>query len=145
MYTTFDTYPTLESRGVFLDMPRDFDKVWHEGLIFKLKSMEISNNLLKLIKFFKKKFQRVVLNSQTSEWLQVKAGVPQGSILGPLFFLIYINELSNDIVSTVKLFADDISLFAIVHDPKTSAYNLNKDLQKFLNGHISGKCHLIWI
>ena len=145
MYTTFDTYPTLESRGVFLDMPRDFDKVWHEGLIFKLKSMEITNNLLKLIKFFKKKFQRVVLNSQTSEWLQVKAGVPQGSILGPLFFLIYINELSNDIVSTVKLFADDISLFAIVHDPKTSAYNLNKDLQKFLNGHISGKCHLIWI
>ena len=75
-------------------------------------------------------FQRVILNSQTLEWLPVKAGVPQGSILGPLFFLIYINDLSVDITSTVKLFADDTSLFSIVHDPNTSANELNKDLQK---------------
>ena len=108
IYSAFDTYPTLESRGVFLDMSKAFDKVWHEGLIFKLKSMGISDALLELIKsFLTNRFQRVVLNGQTLEWLSVKAGVPQGLILGPLFFLIYINDLSVDITSTVKLFADD--------------------------------------
>ena len=83
----FDAYPTLESCGVFLDMSKAFDKVWQEGLIFKLKSMGISDALLELIKsFLTNRFQRVVLNGQTSEWLPVKAGVPQGSILVHSFF-----------------------------------------------------------
>ena len=60
----------------------------------------------------------------------VKAGVLQGSILGPLFFLIYINDLSENIESTVKPFADDTSLFSVVHDNNTSAEVLNRDLQK---------------
>ena len=76
------------------------------------------------------RFQRVVLNGQTLKWLPVRVGVPQVSILGPLFFLIYINDLSVDITSTVKLFADDASLSSIIHDAKTTAYELNKDLQK---------------
>ena len=131
IYTAFDAYPTLESRGVFLDMSKAFDKVWHEGLIFKLKSVGICDALLDLIgSFLENRFQRVVLNGQASEWLPVKAGVPQGSILEPLFFLIYINDPSIDIISTVKLFADVTSLFSIIHDAKTTAYELNKDLQK---------------
>ena len=82
--------------------------------------MGISNNLSKLIKsFLKNRFQRVVLNDQVSEWLPVKAAVPQGYILGSLFFLIYFNDLSDDIVSTAKLFVDDTSLFSIVHDAMT--------------------------
>ena len=77
----------LESCSVFLVMSKIFDKVWHEGHIFKLKSMGISNTLLKHIKsFLKNRFQRVVLNGQMSEWLLVKGGVLQGSVLDPLFF-----------------------------------------------------------
>ena len=131
LYKAFDAYPTLDTRGVFLDMSKAFDKVWHEGLIYKLKSMRVSDSLLKLIQsFLSNRFQRVLLNGQTLEWLPVKAGEPQGSILGPLFFLIYINDLSENIESTVKLFADDTSLFSVVHNNNTSAEVLNRDLQK---------------
>ena len=70
------------------------------------------------------------MNGQTSKWLPIKAGVPQGYILGPLFFLIYINDLSDDLVSTVKLFVDDTSLFSVVRDSNISGYELNNDMQK---------------
>ena len=93
--------------------------------------MEVSDSLLKLIQnFLTNRFQRVLFNSQTSEWLPVKAVVPQGSILVPLFFLIYINDLSDNIEPTIKPFADDTSLFSVVHDNNTLAEVLNRDLQK---------------
>ena len=131
IYTAFDTYPTIKSHGVFFDMPKAFDKIQYEGMIFKFKSMDFSDTLLDLIgSFLENRFQRVVLSGQISQWLPAKASIPQGSILRPLFFLIYINDLSIDIVSTVKLFGDDTSLFSIIHDAKTTAYELNKDLQK---------------
>ena len=82
--------------------------------------MWVSDTLLKLIQsFLTNRFQRVLLNSQASEWLPVKAGVPQESILGPLFSLIYVNDLSENIESTVKLFPDDTSLFSVVHNSNT--------------------------
>ena len=74
--------------------------------------------------------QRVTHNEKTSNWECIWAGVPQGSILGPLFFLIYINDLATDLKSNVKLFADDTSLFSIVSDPLETANILNKDLDK---------------
>ena len=129
LYKAFDTYPTPETRCVFLGMHKDFDKVWHQGLIFKLKSTGVSDSLLSLIEsFLQNIFQRVPLNGQTSEWLPIKAGVPQGSILGPIFFLMYIIDLPDDLVSTVKLFADDTSLFSVVHDSNISVNELNNDL-----------------
>ena len=62
--------------------------------------------------------QRVVINNSNSQWREIKAGVPHGSILGPLFFIIFINEIVTDIQSTIKLYADDTSLYLIVDDLK---------------------------
>ena len=77
--------------------------------------------------------ERVVLNGQASPWASIEAGVPQGSILEPLLFLIYINDLSDDLSTTAKLFADDTSLFPIVQNVKTSASHFNSDLSKISN------------
>ena len=72
--------------------------------------------------------QRVVLNGQTSDWAEVKAGVPQGSVLGPFLFLIYINDLPEGLKANVKLFTDDTSIFSVVNDVTTSRNELNNDL-----------------
>ena len=77
--------------------------------------------------------QRVVLNGQHSSWDNVTAGVPQGSILGPLLFLIYVNDLPNNLSSNCKLFADDTSLFSVVNNIHTSATTLSQDLNAITN------------
>ena len=88
----------------------------------------VSGNLLDLLSsFFRDRKQRLVLNGQTSEWRSVTTGVPQGSILGSLLFLIYINDLSVDLTSKAKLFADDASLYSMTHDITTSPNELNDD------------------
>ena len=131
IYSAFDCNPSLETRSIFLDISKAFDKVWHEGLIYKCRVMGIDGNLLSLItSFLSNRFQRTTLNGQCSDWRPVLAGVPQGSILGPLFFIIYINDLTDGLLSKAKLFADDTSLFSIVFDSKQSAIELNSDLNK---------------
>ena len=104
-------------KGVFLDISKVFDKVWHEGIIFKLKQNGISGKLLSVLSdFLKDRKQRVTLNGQVSSWTGVHAGVLQGSILGPLLFLVYINNLADGLSSNAKLFADDTSLFLVIQD-----------------------------
>ena len=89
----------------------------------------IFGNLLKLLRdFLYRRKQRVVLNGQNSSWKNVNAGVPQGSIFGPILFLIYINHLSNRITSNRKLFDDDTSLFSVVNDILPSGVILCNDL-----------------
>ena len=90
--------------------------------------MSILEYLLK--SFLNNRFQRVVLNGNCSNWSSVLAGVPQSSNLGPLLFLIYINDLPEGLQFSVKLFADDTSLFSTVYDPNMSADQLDKDLKK---------------
>ena len=105
----------LEVRGVFLDISKAFNKVWHKGFIYKLQQNGISGELLNiLIDSLNNRKQRVVLNRQSCNWVDVKAGVPQGSITGPLLFIIYINDLPEGLITNAKLFADDMSLFAVV-------------------------------
>ena len=129
IFEAFDCNSTLEVRSVFLDISKAFDKVWHKGLLYKLKCMGISGEIYKLFEnYLSGRFQRVVLNGQTSSWRPILAVVPQGSILGPLLFLIYINDLPNELKSNAKLFADDTSLFTIVKDENESANVLNNDL-----------------
>ena len=85
--------------------------MWHDGIIFKLTQSNISGNLLKLLRdFLNERKQQAIYNSQLSTWKKVTAGVPQGSKLGPLLFLIYINDLAEDLSTNAKLFADDTSL-----------------------------------
>ena len=120
-----------ETRAVFLDISKAFDKVWHEGLLFKLKQNGINGKLLSLISdFLTNRHQRVVLNGQESSWEPILSGVPQGSVLGPLLFLVYINDLTDNISSSMRLFADDSSLFLRVRDIQVSHDTLMSDLEK---------------
>ena len=131
VFQAFDSNPSLEVRGVFLDISKAFDRVWHKGLLFKLRCNGIEGNLYNLIdSFLSNRLQRVVLNGQSSDWEKVTAGVPQGSILGPLLFLIYINDISKNLESNVKLFADDTSIFSVVFESNLTSRILNNDLLK---------------
>ena len=122
IYHAFNCNPSLEVRGILLDLSKAVDKVWHQGLLFKVGSFGNRGKLLNLLEeYHSNRFQRVLLNRQESSWLPIKADVPQGSILGPLLFLIYINDLPDALNSIAKLFSDDTSLFSVVQDPNESA------------------------
>ena len=132
IYQPFDD--RLKVREVFLDISKAFDKVWHEGLTYKLKQNGIKGNLLDtLTNFLDDRKQRVVLNGQHSKWAYIEVGVPQVSILGPLPFLIYMNDLSDNLDLNPKLFADDTSPFSVIEDKHSLANKLNQDLSRINN------------
>ena len=129
LHEAFDNPKCLEVRAVFLDISKAFDKVWHKGLLFKLKQNGISGKLLNFLgSYLNNRKQRVILNGFYSEFSSIESGVPQGSVLGPLLFLVYINDLEKNIKSNVKFFADDTMLYSIVKDPVLTASDLNHDL-----------------
>lgn len=120
-----------EVRIVFCDISKAFDRVWHRGLIYKLQRMGIRGVLLKwFINYLEDRYQRVVIKGQKSSLGKINAGVPQGSVLGPLLFLVYINDITNIVNNQIRLFADDTTLFITVDDPHEAAQSMNADLDK---------------
>ena len=153
IYKCFDCNPPADTRRIFLDISKAFDKVWHEGLIFKLKTHRIDGDLLELLmNYLEDRKQRIGMNGQTSSWKNIGWNewinfflkkhfirVPQGSVLGHILFQIYVNDLTNEIKSICKIFANDTSLFSKVKDKNCSTLELNNDRKIISNRAIQWK------
>ena len=114
---------------IYLDFQKAFDKVPHVRLLEKLKGIGVQGKVLDWIaEWLRGRKQRVVINGEASEWEDVLSGVPQGSILGPLLFLIYINDLDIGIMSSILKFADDTKMYGRV-GTKEGVDILRKDLE----------------
>ena len=101
------------TRAMALDISKTFDRVWHAGLLHKLKSYRILGQIFGLISSFVSNRQiRVVLDGKSSQEYPVNAGAPQGSILGPTLFLLYINDLLDDVICDIAIYADDSTLYS---------------------------------
>ena len=115
---------------MFLDFGKASDSVPQKRLLLMLEKLGVSGNVLKWISdFLSDRLQRVVINGQSSEWSEVTSGVPQGSVLGPLLFILYVNDLPDQVNSYCKLFADDAKLYKELQnldDFETMQDDLNK-------------------
>ena len=116
---------------VFCDISKAFDQVWHRGLIHKLEKYGIKGDILMWIKsYLASRKQRVFVNGVLSDELPLNAGVPQGSVLGPLLFLIYINDIADTLLGKTRLYADDTSLSYSSSELAQIEIVLNNDLKK---------------
>ncbi len=114
--------------SIYLDFSKAFDSVPHSRLLQKLENLGIRGQILSWIgAFLQDRRQRVLLKNGTSDWEPVISGVPQGSILGPVLFLLYVNDLPDITQNTAKMFADDTKLYARIQDEQ-DCENLQRDL-----------------
>lgn len=115
---------------LFLDFKKAFDVVPHSLLIEKLEMYNVNSMVVSWIKeYLNLRKQKVVLNGKTSREIDVSSGVPQGSVIGPLLFLIYINDICSGISSQIRLFADDCVLYRVIHNTHDCSV-LQNDLEK---------------
>ena len=121
-------------RVVFGDISKAFDRVWHAGLLTNLSSIGITGQLNNWFSnYLSGRAQRVVLGSEQSDLMPIKAGVPQGSVLGPILFLVYINDIADELECRVSLFADDNILYIFADTVDECANVLNRDLEEMEN------------
>ena len=114
---------------VFCDISKAFDRVWHKGLLFKLRQYGFYGNVISWIQsYLSDRTQKVCLGSTLSIEIHINAGVPQGSVLGPLLFLIYVNDIADSLNSITRLFADDSSLAVTSNNVTDIETTINQDL-----------------
>lgn len=122
------------AQAVFLDITKAFDSVWHRGLLKKLEQINIKGSALQLFSSYLSNRKIVtVVDGEKSIELPINAGVPQGSRLGPLLFILFINDLVVDLESTPYLYADDTTLIATAKNTTETTNKLNRDLVKITN------------
>jgi ribonuclease P/MRP protein subunit RPP40 len=118
---------------IYLDFQKAFDKVPHRRLMLKINSLGISGSIFKWIEnWLQDREQKVVMLGSSSRWIKVKSGVPQGSVLGPLLFLIYINDIDEVVASKILKFADDTKLYGVVANQQ-DIERLKNDLKNLCN------------
>ena len=127
IFSPFHSNCSFEGRGVFFDLSKAFDRVWHDGLLYKGKSNETEG---KLFKFIESLLNIIIMSTSCSQqsssvWKSVPAGVPQCSVLG---LLLLLNDLPLGLTTDIKLFTDDISLFSVANNASVSASSLNNEL-----------------
>ena len=134
---------------LFLDFTKAFDYVPHERLLLKLRLYGVGGTLLNCFRcFLTTRRQSVVLNGSFSSWLPVISGVPQGTILGPLLFILYLNDLAQFVKCKFKIFADDLTLYhQIISNAdclylQENLYTLSLNVTGFVKGTFS--THLIY-
>ena len=155
LLATLDSWTEMLDSGapvdaIYLDFSKAFDSVPHQRLLEKLRSYGIHSNLLKWIAdFLIGRRQRVSVNGEFSEWSNVTSGVPQGSVLGPVLFVIYINDLPDIVESLCQLYADDTKMFSQV-DTIERYKQIQSDLDNLVNWadkwqlrFNSDKCHVL--
>jgi retron-type reverse transcriptase len=123
----------LDIDCIYTDFQKAFDKVPHKRLIKKIENYGITNPILSWIQdFLTRRYQQVSINGETSNQKEVTSGIPQGSVLGPILFVIYINDLPEAVESAAYLFADDTKIFRVINS-LDDQHILQNDLVKLEN------------
>ena len=155
LITTLELWSEILDSGapidaIYLDFRKAFDTVPHQRLLKKLEAYGINGRILGWVRdFLLNRRQRVVVNDKMSTWADILSGIPQGSVLGPILFVIFINDLPDVVTSTVKIFADDTKLFRNVKSPEGTE-KIQQDLDNLMKwssqrqlGFNEAKCKVI--